>query len=335
MNPLKQYILESSKTPAVPAKTESSLEVKTVESKSNINTHLINLIFNTKYSNKAKSFTHKESILYNLLDENPDEKSLIDKIDLRYKQELKYDLQRLKKIEDHFLLTNNKSKLETDIKQLESKSYSQYNPLDNFITNTEFIFYSLSLILVCISFMMIVKLAITRLLKSCHKKDNTKANREDLSNDNTIYLNINSNQLKKSLFSLILAFTICSFLQLSKLNLYKEKIYATLFYEKVSSINNIDYSFHSSDEVGYVGSSFEAYTYFDNHFNLPYNLYEYKSSWKGLYIKDFYDYKFNILKLILENTLKDYVYWILIGLSIFSLQLVYKKYLKRLKINIS
>jgi hypothetical protein len=182
---------------------------------------------------------------------------------------------------------------------------------------------------------MIVKLAITRLLKSCHKKDNTKANREDLSNDNTIYLNINSNQLKKSLFSLILAFTICSFLQLSKLNLYKEKIYATLFYEKVSSINNIDYSFHSSDEVGYVGSSFEAYTYFDNHFNLPYNLYEYKSSWKGLYIKDFYDYKFNILKLILENTLKDYVYWILIGLSIFSLQLVYKKYLKRLKINIS
>ena len=71
MNPLKQYILESSKTPAVPAKTESSLEVKTVESKSNINTHLINLIFNTKYSNKAKSFTHKESILYNLLDETP------------------------------------------------------------------------------------------------------------------------------------------------------------------------------------------------------------------------------------------------------------------------
>ena len=146
--------------------------------------------FKSEFSNIAKSFTHKESILYNLLDENPCEKSLIDKIDLRYKQELKYDLQRLKKIEHHFLLTNNKSKLETDIKQLESKSYSQYNPLDNFITNTEFIFYSLSLILVCISFMMIVKLAITRLLKSCHKKDNTKANREDLSNDNTIYLNI-------------------------------------------------------------------------------------------------------------------------------------------------
>ena len=109
---------------------------------------------------------------------------------------------------------------------------------------------------------------------------------------------------------------MCSFLQLSKLNLYKEKIYATLFYVKVSSINNIDYSFHSSDEIGYISSSLESTTYFDKIINLPNNLYEYKTSWKGIYFKDFNEYKFNVLKLILENTLKDYVYWILIGLGI-------------------
>ena len=305
----------------------------TVDLKPNTNFPSIKSIFNTKFPNNAKSFTQQESVLFTLLDENLDEKSFIDKIDFRYKKELNYDLQQLKKIEYQYLLTYNKSKLEIDIRKLESKSFTQFNPLEKFTTNTEFILYSLSLILVSISFIMIVKYALTRILKFTKRNNNLK--RESLSNDKTINLNISSNQLKNVLFSFILAFAACSFLQLSNLNLYKEKIYATLFYEKVSSINNIDYSFHSSDEVGYVSSSLEAYTYFDNHFNLPYNLYKYKSSWKGLYIKDFYDYKLNVLKLILENTLKDSVYWTLIGLGIIFLHFVYKRYLKRLKVNIS
>ena len=257
--------------------------------------------------------------------ENPNKNSLIDEIDTCYKKEKQQDLRHLIKIEKNYLSNNNKAKLEVSIQQLDKLYYSKYNPLDKFTSIKEYTLYSVSLLLIASSILMIVKLAIKRMLKIA-KDLNVK--REELSNDKSIYLNINSEYLKKGVYSLILAFLICNYLQLSKLNFFKHQFYKHFFYVNY-------YSFEQSEEMKNISFDLNANSFFGNEFQIPENLYKVKSSWKGIYIEDFYDYKFKVIELMLKNTLIDYLYWILISSIIMFLYFIYKKYLKRLKINIS
>lgn len=290
-------------------------------------------LFNPKFTNTVKTFINKEGVLFNLVNENPNKSSFIDKIDARYKNEIQQDLRHLHNIEKNYLSTKNKSKLEASIQHLDKLYYAKYKPLDNFTSFKEYTLYSVSLLFIAFSIMMIVNSAIKRMLKP---NNDLNKKRTDVSVDKSINLNINSKHLKKGSYSFILAFLICSLLQFSKLNSFKQQYYKHFFYENVSSINNINYyNSNLNDEVQNISSDLNTTTYFDNDIKISENLYKIKSSWKGIYIEDFYDFKFEVIGLILQNTLIDYFYWVLISTIILFVYFIYKRYLKRLKINIS
>ena len=294
--------------------------------------------FDPKFTNQAVKYLKKEDFLYKVLKDYKYKKDLLNQIDDNYIVEFEFDYEQIRYIERDFIKTKNKAILENKIKELNKVYYKQYNPIDKFSTISEYSLYSLSFILISLSVVILIKLLINKLIDFTRNKLN---NRNTNNIDKTLKINIKSNQIKKFVYSFSIAFLLCNFLQLTKLNNYKKQYFKCQFYsespseysESVYFIKNSDY--YLKDDTPRISINFHSYTYFGNHLDLPEDFYRFSRTWKGIYMFDYFDFRISTLKFLLANTFKDYFYCLIIGTLIFLSQYYYNKYLKHIKINIS
>jgi hypothetical protein len=296
--------------------------------------------FNPKFVNQAVKHLNNETFLYKVLKDNLYKNELFNRLNEQYINDFEYDYQELKSIEKEFIKTNNKAKLEKNIKQLDKLYYSQYNPFDKFITWKEYTLYSMTFILLSLSALLLIKLSFNKLIKSSKDKQNLNITESD-NQEKTFKLNINGNYIKRFFYSFVIAFLFCNLSQISHLNYYKQKFFKYHFYfdapNEFSSSNYFisDCDYYLKDDNQNIARNLYSNTYFGTYLDIPDDLYLVSRNWKGIYIPDFFEYKISIVKLIFDNTMKDYLYWLLIGTLIFLAYYIYNKYLKYVKINFS